>query len=402
MIKVKGELPKIDTTIKIPKEEFELRVKKVQGELNRRGIDLGIAYGTPIIPGDVFYLSGYDPHVEVVSAILISPTKMFVIGGPESVDYAKESMRAGEWRYLREFQLAWEDYPQADFSSLGDVIDEVVGGKKIKKVGILTTKDIISADWLELVKKNTGKDVKFIDATDIIAEARFIKSKNEQEMIKISNKISVEALKVMLEVIKPNMRELEVAAYGDYVIKSMGAYNYGYDTLVTTGERINTIIGRSSNKIIRDGDMCILGACARYEGYSSAPGRTIVVGGANKGQAEFLEHGLKAHKLAVEKFVYGKPARDLDIAARELHKKAGLGQYQMYSSGHGTGISEAFEGRAATRFSDYNFPKNIVMMIDIGLYRHPEYYGFRHEEEFLINDSGITEKLTDLPMRVYK
>ncbi|MBC8388306.1 MAG: M24 family metallopeptidase, partial [Actinobacteria bacterium] len=125
-------------------------------------------------------------------------------------------------------------------------------------------------------------------------------------------------------------------------------------------------------------------------------------GGANKGQAEFLEHGLKAHKLAVEKFVYGKPARDLDIAARELHKKAGLGQYQMYSSGHGTGISEAFEGRAATRFSDYNFPKNIVMMIDIGLYRHPEYYGFRHEEEFLINDSGITEKLTDLPMRVYK
>jgi hypothetical protein len=74
----------------------------------------------------------------------------------------------------------------------------------------------------------------------------------------------------------------------------------------------------------------------------------------------------------------------------------------MYSSAHGTGISEAFEGRAATRFSDYNFPKNIVSMIDIGLYGHPDYFGFRHEEAYLIDNEGITRKLTDLPMRVYE
>ena len=74
----------------------------------------------------------------------------------------------------------------------------------------------------------------------------------------------------------------------------------------------------------------------------------------------------------------------------------------MYSSGHGTGISEAFEGRAATRFSDYNFPKNIVTMVDIGLYGHPDYYGFRHEEAYLINDDGVTEKLTNLSLKVYE
>jgi len=396
------DLPEIDITKKIPKAEFEARVKSLQSELDRRNIDLGIAYSSPLVPGDVFYLSGYDPHLEVSAAILISPFKMIVLGGPESVEYARESMRAGEWRYLKEFQLSWEDYPQAEFSSLKDVIDEVMEGKNVKRAGILTTKEIISVDWMELVKKNINENVEFVDATDILAEARYIKSENEQELIRIANKISAEAIKNMIEVIKPGMRELEVAAYGDYVCKLMGAYNYGYDTLVTSGERINTIIGRSSNKIIGDGDVCILGACARYEGYTGAPSRTIVVGGASEGQAEFLEHGLKVHQAAVEKYAYGKPACDLDITARNLHKEAGIDRYQMYSSGHGTGISEAFEGKAATRFSDYNFPKNIVTMIDIGLYGHPDYYGFRHEEAYLINDDGITEKLTDLPLKVYK
>ncbi|MCL4415280.1 MAG: M24 family metallopeptidase [Actinobacteria bacterium] len=402
MINMKITLPKIDTTIKIPKGEFETRIKKVQNELYRRKIDFGIAYGTPIIPGDVLYLSGYDVHLESSSAIIISPTKMFVLGGPESVGCAQESMRAGEWRNLKEFQLSWEDYPQARFSPLREVIDEAVEKKNVKRVGMLTSADIMSVDWLELVKRNTDKNAEFLNATDILAEARYIKSKNELELIRLSNKIAIEAIKIMIEVIEPGMRELEVAAYGDYVAKSMGAYNYGYDTLVTTGERTNTIIGRTGNKIIEKGDICIFGVSARYEGYSSAPGRTIVVGGANKGQVEFLEHALTAHALAVEKFVYGKPARDLDIVAREYYKKVGLAQYQIYSTGHGTGISEAFEGKAATRYSDYNFPKNIVMMIDVGLYGHPDYHGQRHEEAFIINDKGETEKISDLPMRLYK
>ncbi|MBM3705692.1 MAG: aminopeptidase P family protein [Actinobacteria bacterium] len=396
------KLPKADVSKKIPKKEYEERVVRLQDEMDRRNIDLGIAYSSPIVPGDVFYLSGYDPHLEISAAIIISRTKMIVIGGPESVEYARESMQAGEWRYLKEFQLSWENYPQAEFSTLKEVIDEAVRGRGIKRVGFLTTEDVISAQWLELVKSSIKENVEFVDASDILAEARYIKSKNEQELIRIANEISAEAIKVMIQVIKPGMRELEVAAYGDYVCKSMGAYNYGYDTLVTSGERINTIIGRSGNKVIKEGEVCIFGACARYEGYCGAPSRTIVVGGANRKQAEFLDHGLRVHEAALEKYAFGKPARDLDIAAREMHATAGFAGYQMYSSGHGTGISEAFEGRAATRFSDYNFPKNIVTMVDIGLYGHPEFYGFRHEEAYLINNDGITEKLTDLPLKVYE
>jgi len=41
------------------------------------------------------------------------------------------------------------------------------------------------------------------------------------------------------------------------------------------------------------------------------------------------------------------------------------------------------------------------MMIDVGLFGHPRFYGARHEDAFLISHDGKTERLTDLPMRVY-
>ena len=43
-----------------------------------------------------------------------------------------------------------------------------------------------------------------------------------------------------------------------------------------------------------------------------------------------------------------------------------------------------------------------LFMIDIGLYGHPDYFGFRREDAHLIDDEEITKKLTDLPMRVYE
>ena len=41
------------------------------------------------------------------------------------------------------------------------------------------------------------------------------------------------------------------------------------------------------------------------------------------------------------------------------------------------------------------------MMIDVGLFGHPRFYGARHEDPFLISHDGKTERLTDLPMKVY-
>ncbi|MDZ7837964.1 MAG: hypothetical protein U5N58_08425 [Actinomycetota bacterium] len=71
------------------------------------------------------------------------------------------------------------------------------------------------------MKNIVGAEV--IDATDIIFNLRYIKSQNEQNIIKASNYIATLSMKNMIENLKPGLRELEVAAYGDFIIKKMGA-----------------------------------------------------------------------------------------------------------------------------------------------------------------------------------
>jgi Xaa-Pro dipeptidase len=145
----------------------------------------------------------------------------------------------------------------------------------------------------------------------------------------------------------------------------------------------------------------MLGVSPRFEGYTSAMGRTVVAGGASPEQAAFLDHGIHAHELAITQLVAGKPAREVDLAARRYLTSVGLGQYHTYGVGHGIGFTECLEGKTATQSSDYDLPTGIAIMIDVGLFGHPLFYGARHEDPFLISHDGKTERLSDLPMKVY-
>ena len=127
----------------------------------------------------------------------------------------------------------------------------------------------------------------------------------------------------------PGMTELEVTAVGDCVIKKMGAYAYGFDAFILSGRRINTVIGRGTNKLITDGEMVRVAAAGRYEGYASTSARSVVAGGATKEQAELIEHSIKAHTLAAEKYVYNGIERDVEAAAWDYLANHGLGDYQV-------------------------------------------------------------------------
>jgi len=401
MFKLGKDLPKIDLSKKIPKSEFEERIRKIRDQLIEREIDIAFIYGTHSMPGDIQYLCGYDPQVENVGGV-ISPLKFFILGGPEGEGYGREMMQAGEWRNLTLFQIPLEEYPGVKWIELKDIIKEASDGK-IRRAAIVTASDVISYDFYNEIEKSIPDNTELIWAPEIMARARYIKSKNELEMISFANLAATEAMRAMIENIAHGIYETELAGIGDYVIKHLGCYTGGVeiDTVVISGSRLDTIVGRASNKKIKNGEMVTLGSIARYEGYSSVLGRTLVAGGANKRQSRFLEVGIKAYEVASENFVYGKPSKELEIAVRSYLKSEGY--VNFYSCGHGGGITECLEGFPATQFTKYNFPKNIVLMIDIGLFGYKKAgFGLRHEDEFAINANGETVKFTNLPIRVYE
>jgi Xaa-Pro aminopeptidase len=386
---------------RIPDGEYAERLLNIQRRLQQEGLGVGLAYATEHMPGDVQYLTGYDPHLENV-ALLVLPHALIVLGGAEGEKMFGDMGRAGVWRNLSLFEIPFQDYGGLRFYTLAEILHEFLG-ELPAEIGLLSAPNVLSQEIVAMAQKlSDDKQVHLRDVSHMMAEARYRKSPAELQMFRIASRIATAAMRAMLDATAPGVRELAVAAAGDAVCKKSGAYGYGFDTMVCSGPRINTIIGRSTNRTIQRGDLVMLGVSPRYEGYTSALGRTVVAGGATAEQAAFLDHGIHAHELAIGQLAAGRPAREVDLAARRYLTSVGLGQYHTYGVGHGIGFTECLEEKTATQSSAYNLPPGIAMMIDVGLFGHPLFYGARHEDPYLIAHDGKTERLTDLAMKVYR
>jgi Xaa-Pro aminopeptidase len=384
---------------RIPDQEYEERAKKVRGALAQEGLEVAIAYATEHMPGDVQYLTGYDPHLENV-ALLVTPDRTIALGGAEGEKMFEDGARFGEWRNLTLFEIPFQDYGETKFWSLPEVLKDVLGTIP-REIGMLSAANVMSAEMKELIRQIDNK-IKLRDVNHILAKARYEKSAPELEMYRIASGIATEAMRAILELVRPGLRELEVAAEADRVMKQMGAYSYGFDTMVCSGPRIDTIIGRSSNRVIQEGELVMLGVSPRYEGYTSALGRTVVAGTPSPKQREFLDRGIEGYERAAKEFRLGGPAKLIDGAAREYLTSVGLGRYHTYGVGHGIGFTECLEGKTATSASDYDLPSGIAMMLDVGLFGVPKHFGARHENPHMIDHDGRATVLTDLPMKVYR
>jgi Xaa-Pro aminopeptidase len=387
-----NSIPNVDLSIKIPSSEYKQRCKKLRDEMVKRNIDIGVVFGTPYMPGDVLYLTGFDTAVENATA-LITQDKLFVLCGPEGSYVARAHIINGEYKIIQELQIPTEEYLNTPTLPIKSVISEIYPGK-IKRIGILTRPDVITVDALEMVKKAIP-GAEFIDSGDILYGMRFMKSPAEFAVLRVSNRICIEAVKAMCESVKPGVTELEVTAVGDYVMKKMGAYTYGFDSFLTAAERSNTIMGRGTNRIINKGEPVAVGAAARYEGYASTSRRMMVAGGFTKEFIEYYEKLAKAQEIAAENFKYGLPKNGIEKAVCDHWKKYDLFKYKIYSVAHGTGISECLEAEAFTMNSQGTIPKNISMMLDTGLYNHPKFHGCSIENPYIINEKGETENLAE-------
>jgi Xaa-Pro aminopeptidase len=378
---------------KLADTEYTDRLARVRSAMADRNIVCGIAYANEFVPGDVQYLTGYDPQIEAVSAI-ITPTEIALLGGPEGEAMFNDQGAVGRWFNFELFEVPFQDYGSLKFWTLDEVIAEL-GIDRADGVAILTEAKYIPYG---VVSSFVSRGFEIAQHDDIIAGCRYAKSPLELEIFEASSRIATMATAAMLESLTPGMTELELAAIGDATMKRAGAYSYGWDTMVLSGDRINSVIGRASNKRISDGEFVLIGACPRYAGYCSTVGRTVVAGTASDDQKRFIERGARALAIAAEHLVEGAPAKLVDSEARAFLDGVDLARYHAYGVGHGIGFSECLELRTATSASDYLLPRGITMSLDIGIFGNPTGFNGRFEDPYVIDHEGVTRRLTDLPL----
>jgi len=375
--------PEIDRSLEVSKKEYRERWQKVQKAMKQRGYDLGYACGSELDRSDVAWLAGiFDPIIERYGILIPAQGTPVVVAGSEGGHVIEDSVKvsgAGV-ALLMEYQISDEDYRHARFDKLEDVVYSMVPFKPGKpiKIAIFSSSQFIPYDHVNLFQGRFGGENVVFDV-NLLRRIKYEKSLTELLITGLANRIADAAFLGMLSVLRPGMRELDVAAVGDYIMKRLGARRTGFPTIISSGTRGRSVLGPATNRKIKKGEFVSLGISPTFNGYHGIMRRTVKAGNewtqdeqAFMDALEGLYHAvIKASKEAAEKNL---PSNSIDkkgkafLERTKLKDKRGrlLSPREPYTFIHNTGCSECQEGfGAVTPFTPEPLGKNTALMIDV-------------------------------------
>jgi len=250
-------------------------------------------------------------------------------------------------------------------------------GKPVR-IAIFSSAQFVPHDHVAMLTGRFGGDNVVFD-TGLLRRIKYEKSPAELAIIGAANAAADAAFLGMLAALEPGVRELELAAVGDYIMKRMGAGRTGFPTIVSSGTRGRTVLGPATNKIIRKGEVVSMGVSPCLNGYHGIMRRTVKAGAdwtfAQRVFMETLEGLYNAvMKATVEAARKGLPSCSIDkkgkayLEGTKLRTSQGvmMTPREPYTFIHNTGCSECQEGfGAVTPFTEDPLGRNVALMIDV-------------------------------------
>ncbi len=226
-----------------------------------------------------------------------------------------------------------------------------------------------------------------VPVIDLIEQERVTKDKDEIAMIVEAAKITDQAWAATLPLIKPGVKEMELALEFDYQLRRHGAERSAFPTIVAFGARGALCHAQPGMKELQLGEMVILDGGAVYQGYHADMTRTVILGKADQKQRQIYQTVLEAQIAVLEILKGGLLGREVDQIAREIITKAGYGD----SFGHGLGHSVGLEIHENPRLSPLEtgiIPSWSVVTVEPGIYL-PDWGGVRIEDLVVVLPDGI-------------
>lgn len=330
-------------------------------------------------PANVFYYSKLPrPYGTVILYMRGSGVTLYVPG----LDYwrVKDSVRDAEVIPYSKYELGAveEEAPRVVRSLTEELVKQVEG---LRLVGIEAGTQLAA----QVIKKIEGK-VGYLDVSKAVLEQRKIKTPDEVAVMEKALRITEEALRHALTQLEPGMREYELAAILEEGVRTRGADWYAFETIVAAGPNGAYPHAVPTAREIVAGEPVVVDMGAIYGGYCADMTRTIHAERPPREVREAIEAVAGAAEAAEDAAGPGVTAEEIDKAAREYLRRAGLGKYFIHSTGHGVGVEVHEPPRIAPGVKEELRP-GMVFTIEPGIYLHGR-FGVRIEDMVLITESG--------------
>ena len=371
--------------IEIPQSEFKTRLLNIQAEMDKQGLDAVLVYGDEYRKENLRYVCNFWPIFERAICVIPRSGQPVLAGAPEGESYAREMSVWADYCNVKEFACVSVpeeiDYPLSTFRKLSDVVQEALkGGRRLGLVGMWD----IPAPIFERVKAAAG-GAEIIDAAPVINKLRLVKSAAEIACLAEAGRQACEGYKKLLEYAVDGNPETMAAGAAEGAARMAGAEDINF-MVFGSGERTNTVIGRATNKIMRNGEMLMAAMAVQYQGYVATVEYPFVIGKASDDQRHFLNVLFEAANVQQSYLKAGVVSGEMVRAVRAVFAKHKMSQYDLYPPMHGIGLAEA-ESPYPDENASYEFQAGMCVNSDISLWGYPAGSN-RIEEGFVITADG--------------
>jgi Xaa-Pro aminopeptidase len=324
-----------------------------------------------------FYVKGFRPFMELEYFAIVPREGEMFVGYSSGSDAFRIHLRSD----IKEMTHA------SDRKGWPQTISGVLKRKKLEQGRIAS--DILHFSIYEGIKGELPK-VDFVDAANFWADLLLVKHPLEIEILKECARIVDLGLDAAAEVVKPGLKEREVAAHAEYTMRKAGSEMNPFIPLVASG--INTAIFERINteKVIREGELVITDFGSVVKGYMGDAARTVIVGDPSKKQREIFQVCWAALQAAIAAVKPGVTCHDVDHAARQVIRKAGYGEYEhRWWTGHQLGYGLQWAPGVNVGERQLLVP-NMVLALEprVTLYDDPSVGGVQCEDVVVVTESG--------------
>ena len=343
---------------------MDARLSKLRSALADESLDAIIITQ----PENRRYVSGFTGSSAL---LLITPT---------------EALLATDFRYYEQvareapgFRLVKIESPEIG-ALLNDAIHEV-GAKRVGFESQHVTFDT-HRKWTE-----AAEDIEYAPTEGIVEKLRSVKEQSEVDAIRRAVALSDGAIKHIRETIQPGMTEKEVAWELEAYMRTHGAQQVAFETIVGSGPNGALPHVKPTDREVGAGEPIVMDLGARVDGYNSDVTRTLCIGEPDDRFQEIYGIVLKAQLAAEEAIRPGMLGREADAVAREVIGDAGYGEYFGHGLGHGVGLA-VHEKPGAGKSSEDELLPGCVVTVEPGIYI-PDWGGVRIEDLVVVTDDGI-------------
>ncbi len=239
-------------------------------------------------------------------------------------------------------------------------------------------------EYLRLQEKLSGVTLRPLSGE--LQSLRAVKDEGEIGCIAEAARIASEALAGVLAMVRPGVREKEIAVELEYRMQRTGAELAAFETIVASGPNAALPHATPGFRTLGPGDCVVIDYGAVSGGYHSDETCTFFVERVDPRQREAYDRVKQAHDRAIRAIRAGVSCGEIDRIARTCLDEAGLGEYFSHGTGHGVGL-DVHEGPRLARGREETLQAGMVVTVEPGVYL-PGLWGVRIEDTILVTDGG--------------